>query len=101
MELPSEVQVALAAFVAVLAANALKWASRFITNYVRGTPNKLDDKIWTAMRDALHQVQDEDLEEREDAVSEREDVVSEREFVVDTQEDDAAKPARDDVKEPG
>ncbi len=62
MELPSEVQVALAAFVAVLAANALKWASRLVTNYVRGTPNKLDDKIWSAVRDAL----DQDREEQND-----------------------------------
>ena len=65
MELPSEVQIALAAFVAVLAANALKWASRFITNYVRGTPNKLDDKIWAAVRDAI----DQDREEQVDPAS--------------------------------
>ncbi len=59
MEIPSEVQVALAAFVAVLAANALKWGSRFITNYVRGTPNQIDDKIWAAVREALEQDRDE------------------------------------------
>ncbi len=68
MELPSEVQVALAAFVAVLAANALKWASRFISNYVRGTPNQLDDKIWAAVRDAI----DQDREEQVDPASDEE-----------------------------
>ncbi len=68
MELPSEVQVALAAFVAVLAANALKWASRFITNYVRGTPNKLDDKIWAAVRDAIEQDRDEQIDLATDIV---------------------------------
>ncbi len=62
MEIPSEGQVALAAFVAVLAANALKWASRLITNYVRGTPNKLDDKIWAAVRDAIDQDREEQID---------------------------------------
>ncbi len=65
MELPSEVQVALAAFVAVLAANALKWLSRLISSYVRGTPNQLDDKIWAAVRNAL----DEDRDEQVDPAS--------------------------------
>ncbi len=68
MELPSEVQVALAAFVAVLAANALKWASRFVTNYVRGTPNKLDDKIWAAVRDAIDQDREEQIDLATDIV---------------------------------
>ncbi len=75
MELPSEVQVALAAFVAVLAANALKWASRFIANYVRGTPNTLDDKIWAAVQEAL----DQDYEEQVDAAALRWAAVQEAE----------------------
>ncbi len=62
MELPSEVQVALAAFVAVLAANALKWASRLISSYVRGTPSQLDDKIWAAVRDAIDQDREEQVD---------------------------------------
>ncbi len=68
MELPSEVQVALAAFVAVLAANALKWASRLISSYVRGTPNQLDDKIWAAVRDAIEQDRDEQIDLATDIV---------------------------------
>lgn len=54
--LTPEIEVMIAAFVAVLAANALKWFSRFITNWVRGTPNKIDDKIWAAIQDALGEV---------------------------------------------
>lgn len=56
--LTPEIEVMIAAFVAVLAANALKWLSRFITDYVRGTPNKIDDKIWAAIQDALGEVDD-------------------------------------------
>ncbi len=99
MELPSEVQVALAAFVAVLAANALKWASRFISNYVRGTPNQLDDKIWAAVRDVMNQIVDEDLTEREVDLVEREIAIEDKEHNFQDREEqvdaDALKWARD------
>ena len=54
-EIPHEVEVALAAFAAVLAANLVKWLSQRVTDFVRGTPNKIDDKIWAAVQGAMDQ----------------------------------------------
>ena len=48
--MPHDLEAALAVFAAVMAANALRWASRWVTDLVRGTPNKLDDKLWAAVQ---------------------------------------------------
>ena len=55
-DLPHEVEVAVAAFAAVIAANAVRWASRRVTDFVRGTPNKIDDKVWAAVQGAMDSV---------------------------------------------
>ncbi len=78
MELTTEMQLALASFAAVMAANALRWLWRRLTDYVRGTPNKIDDKIVAAMNDvvgsALRNMPDfTALEEREAELDDRED----------------------------
>jgi hypothetical protein len=44
------------AFIAVLAANVVKWLYRRIDNHVKGTPNTIDDKIWDAVAKGIRQV---------------------------------------------
>ena len=55
MELLSpELTLAIAAAAGALAANVSKWVIRWVGNYVRGTPNKLDDRIFDAALGAVH-----------------------------------------------
>ena len=57
--LSPELTIAIAAAAGALVANSSRWLFRWIGNYVRGTPNKLDDRIFEAAREALHVALDE------------------------------------------
>ncbi len=57
--LSPEFTIAIAAAAGALTANVSKWVVRWIGNFVRGTPNKLDDRIFEAARDAVHSALDE------------------------------------------
>ena len=52
----TELGGAAAVFAAVLAANAVRWAWRRLGDYVRKTPNKIDDKIFAAAKEAMEEV---------------------------------------------
>ncbi len=51
--LSPELILAIAAAAGALTANVSKWVFRWIGNYVRGTPNTLDDKIYRAVSNAV------------------------------------------------
>ena len=57
--LSPELTIAIAAAAGALTANVSKWVVRWVGNFVRGTPNKLDDRIFEAAREALHTALDE------------------------------------------
>ncbi len=57
--LSPELTIAIAAAAGALTANVSKWVVRWVGNFVRGTPNKLDDRIFEAAREALHIALDE------------------------------------------
>lgn len=54
MELTTTMEIALVTFAAVVAAQLLKGAMRMITSFVKKTPTTLDDKIWTAVVNAVN-----------------------------------------------
>lgn len=49
-----ELTLALAAAAGALVANSSKWLLRWVGNYVKGTPNKLDDRIFAAVKKAIY-----------------------------------------------
>lgn len=51
----SELGSAAAIFAAVLAANAARWLWRRVGDYVKGTHNKIDDKIFAAVKQAVRE----------------------------------------------
>ena len=55
MTIGPELEMALAAFVAVMAAQLLKGLARAITSFVKGTPTSIDDKVWAAVQDAVYE----------------------------------------------
>ena len=55
MEFGPEFEMALAAFVAVVAAQLLKGLMRMITSIVKRTPTSIDDKVWAAVQDAVYE----------------------------------------------
>ncbi len=61
--LTPEMETAAYAFVAVLAANAVRWTWRWAQAYAASTPNKFDDKLVAAVRKGIEQVMDEVYEE--------------------------------------
>ncbi len=50
-----EFTLAVAAAAGALVANSSKWLLRWLGNYVKGTPNKLDDRIFAAVKTAIAQ----------------------------------------------
>ena len=56
MTIGPELEMALAAFAAVVAAQLLKGLSRMITSFVKGTPTSIDDKVWAAVSEAVEDV---------------------------------------------
>ena len=57
-----ELTLAIAAAAGALTANGGRWLFRLIGNFVKGTPNKLDDRIFKAAKAALQTVLDERTE---------------------------------------
>ena len=57
-----ELTLAIVAAAGALTANGGRWLVRLIGNYVKGTPNKLDDRIFEAAKAALHVALDERTE---------------------------------------
>ncbi len=51
--LSPELTIAIAAAAGALTANVSKWVVRWLGNFVRGTPNKLDDRIFDAALGAV------------------------------------------------
>lgn len=49
-----ELTLAIAAAAGALVANSSKWLLRWVGNYVKGTPNKLDDRIFAAVSKAIY-----------------------------------------------
>ncbi len=61
--LPPEMQTAIYAFIAVIAANAVRWVWRWVQAYADKTPNKLDDKIVAAVQKGIMKVVEEEYED--------------------------------------
>ena len=54
-----ELIVGLAAAAGAMAGQAMSWAVKLIDALVRGTPTKLDDKVWAAVHGAMSEALEE------------------------------------------
>ena len=92
----AEVQLMIYAFLGVLVANAVRWVYRWVSNYVAETPNKIDDKIWRAVTEAIEGATNEGLSDWEDELFDQESALAFREDAVEKQKQ-GVKLLRDDL----